>query len=84
MFHWPQMCLEKQNISNDRLLFKCDNMTVVQVVRSERTKDKFLAFYPSNLWYLTAVNDIDIHIIHREGKRYFYLVYYLLGSLPNQ
>ena len=47
----------------------CDNMAVVQVVTSSKTKDKFLAACIRNIWHLSSVLDIDIVIHHIQGKK---------------
>ena len=47
----------------------CDNMAVVQVVTSSRTKDKFLAACIRNIWLISSVLDIDIVIHHIQGKK---------------
>ena len=51
------------------VVFHCDNLAVVQVVSSGKTKDKFLNASIRNIWLLTAIFDIDIHIQHIEGVR---------------
>ena len=47
--------------------FYCDNMAVVQVVQTARTKDQFLALCLRNIWLITASHDIDLHIEHIQG-----------------
>ena len=47
----------------------CDNLAVVQVVKSSKTKDKFLAACIRNIWLILASNDIEIVIEHIEGKK---------------
>ena len=47
----------------------CDNMAVVQVVTSSRTKDKFLAACIRNIWLISSILDIDIVIHHIQGKK---------------
>ena len=47
--------------------FYCDNMAVVQVVQTGRTKDQFLALCLRNIWLITASHDIDLHIEHIQG-----------------
>ena len=46
-----------------------DNLAAVQVVKSSRTKDKFLAACICNIWLISASNDIEIVIEHIEGKK---------------
>ena len=47
----------------------CDNLAVLQVVISSKSKDKFLADCISNIWLITALNDFKIVIEHIEGKK---------------
>ena len=46
----------------------CDNMAVVQVVRSQKTKDKVLAACVRNIWLATADLDIELRISHIKGS----------------
>ena len=46
----------------------CDNMAVVQVVESSKSRDDFLSACIRNIWLLTATWDIDLHIFHIKGK----------------
>ena len=52
-----------------KINFFCDNLAVVQVVKSSKTKDKFLAAYIRNIWLISASDDIEIIIKHIEGKK---------------
>ena len=47
--------------------FYCDNLAVVQVVQTSKTKDPFLAACIRNIWMITATLDIEIHIDHVKG-----------------
>ena len=47
----------------------CDNMVVVQVVGSSKTKDPFLAACIRNIWLIAASFDIQIDIKHIPGKK---------------
>ena len=49
--------------------FHCDNHAVVQIVRSGRTHDKFLALCLRNIWLICAQHDIKILINHVSGKK---------------
>ena len=40
----------------------CDNLAVVQVVQTSKTKDPFLAACIRNIWMITAISDIEIQI----------------------
>ena len=53
---------------NSTVKIFCDNMAVVQVVESTKSKDDFLAAYIRNIWLLAATFDIDLHISHIQGK----------------
>ena len=48
---------------------KCDNLGVVQVVRTGKTKDSFLASCIRNVWLLAAAYDIELHIDHIPGHK---------------
>ena len=50
-----------------RILIKCDNMAVVQVLRTGKTRDPFLATCARNVWMVTADLDIDIVYTHVHG-----------------
>ena len=54
--------------SKTRVLVKCDNEAVVQVLTSGRTRDAFLAACARNVWHRVAECDIDISYIHVLGK----------------
>ena len=46
------------------VLIKCDNMAVVQVLKTEKTRDPFLATCARNIWMVAAELDIDIVYTH--------------------
>ena len=50
-----------------RISIFCDKHSVVQVIRSGKTKDPFLALCMRNVWLLTAHNDIKIEVNHMPG-----------------
>ena len=52
---------------NSLVRFYCDNLAVVQVVQTSKTKDPFLAACIRNIWMITAVLDIEIEIDHIKG-----------------
>ena len=54
---------------HSRIKVFCDNLSVVQVVRSSKTRDRFLALCLRNLWLITACHDIDLCIEHIPGCR---------------
>ena len=47
----------------------CDNLAVVQVVQSSKTKDSFLAACIRNIWLLLATYDIDLQVQHIAGSK---------------
>ena len=55
--------------SNKKLRIKCDNMAVVEVLTSGKTKDSILATCARNVWLLCAIFNISIHIEHIPGKQ---------------
>ena len=48
--------------------FHCDNLAVIQVVSSGKTKDEFLSAC-INIWLITAENDIELQIQHIQGHK---------------
>ena len=51
-----------------KLQIKCDNMAVIDVLTSGRTKDSVLALCARNIWLIAAIFNISIHIEHIPGK----------------
>ena len=51
------------------IVIKYDNLGVVQVVRTGKTKDLFLALCIRNIWLIMAAYDIELHIDHISGHR---------------
>ena len=47
---------------------KCDNMAVVKVLTSEKTKDATLGACAHNIWLLSALFNISKHTEHISGK----------------
>ena len=47
----------------------CDNMAVVQVASSGRTRDPFWGACIRNIWLITATHDIDLEIKHIQGTK---------------
>ena len=45
----------------------CDNLGVVQVVKTGKTRDSFLALCIRNIWLLTSSYDIDLNVNHILG-----------------
>ena len=50
----------------------CDNLGVVFVVKTGKTKDPFLALCVINIWLLTAFHGIDLQIDHVPGCHNFF------------
>ena len=57
--HWAQSTVR----------FHCDNMAVVQVVNSGKTRDAILHACTRNIWFITAAYDIDLQIQHIRGHK---------------
>ena len=55
--------------SKKKLRIKCDNMAVVEVLTSGKTKDNILAICARNVWLLCAIFNVSIHIEHIPGKQ---------------
>ena len=55
--------------AHSKVKVHCDNMAVVQVVGSGKTKDPYLAACLRNLWLLTATHDIELIVEHIQGKK---------------
>ena len=57
-----------QQWSSKKLRIKCDNMAVVEVLTSGRARDPILALCARNVWLISAIYNISIHIEHIPGK----------------
>ena len=55
-------------LKSKRVKFFCDNMAVVCVLQSGRTKDPYLAACARNIWLWSASYDIDIQFVYIAGK----------------
>ena len=55
--------------SRKRVLIKCDNNAVVNVLRSGRARDPFLCACARNIWLQAAKHDVDLSYIHVLGKK---------------
>ena len=53
--------------SGRKVLVKCDNEAVVSVLRSGRTRDPYLGACARNIWYVSALADIDLQYVHIRG-----------------
>ena len=76
--NWTIVHLEMVNIlmalrlfaklwSTKKILIQGDNQAVVTVLKSGKTRDAFLAASARNIWYLTALYDIDLQFTHIRG-----------------
>ena len=55
--------------AKQKLLIKCDNDAVVKVMNSGRTQDQFLGACARNIWFHSALLDIDIKYVHVLGSQ---------------
>ena len=53
--------------SGRKVLVRCDNDAVVSVLRSGRTRDPYLGACARNIWYVSALADIDLQYTHIRG-----------------
>ena len=53
---------------NSKICKKYDNMTVVEVIASGRTRDRILGACARNIGMLAALNNITIHVDHIAEK----------------
>ena len=56
--HWQDKIIE----------IKCDNMAVVEVLRSGKARDAILATCARNIWLLTSLFNIQLVVNHIPGK----------------
>ena len=50
-----------------KLLIKCDNAAVVQVLTTGRAQDPFLGACARNIWFHAALIDVDVKYVHVLG-----------------
>ena len=50
-----------------RVLIRCEYEAVVTVLRSGRTRNPYLGACARNIWYVSALADIDLHYDHVRG-----------------
>ena len=50
-----------------KIRMRCDNQVVVQVLRSGRTKDPFLAVCTPDIWFWAARFNMDMRYDHIQG-----------------
>ena len=51
-----------------KVLIKCDNEAVVSVLKTGRTRDPYLAACGRNIWYESAMSDIELQYTHIRGS----------------
>ena len=54
---------------NKRIEIRCDNMAVVEVIRSGKARDPTLAKCARNIWLLTSIFNIYLVVNHIPGQR---------------
>ena len=59
----------KQFWHGQKILVKCDNMAVVQVLQTGKVKDPFLGTCARSIWMEAAQADIDIVYSHIQGRK---------------
>ena len=50
------------------IAIRCDNMSVIQVLTSGKTRDPILMLCARNIWLLTAIYNIHLSVSHIIGK----------------
>ena len=55
-------------MERQKIRIKCDNMSVVEVLTSGKTKDTTSGECACNIWMLSALFNISMHIDHFAGK----------------
>ena len=53
--------------ASKKVLIRCDNEAVVTVLKSGKTKDPYLAACARNIWFESALADIDLQYAHIRG-----------------
>ena len=53
---------------NCKVRIQCDNMAVVEVLASGKTKDKVLATCARNIWLLSSLCNISLQVDHIPGR----------------
>ena len=50
-----------------KVLIRCDNEAVLTVLKTDKTQDPYLAACVRNIWYESALSDIDLQYPHIRG-----------------
>ena len=58
-----------QWLRRKKVKIHCDNMAAVMVCKTGKTRDNFLGTCYRNLWLICALFDIDLEVVHIEGKK---------------
>ena len=59
--------LFKHQWSRRKVLIRCDNEAVVTVLKTGKTRDPYLAACARNMWFESAMLDIDLRYAHVRG-----------------
>ena len=57
-----------QDLENKVVCIHCDNESAVAVIRSNKTRDRFLDVCLRNIWLICATWNIDLRVAHIKGK----------------
>ena len=55
--------------SDKKVKIFSDNLAVVEVLKSSKTKDPFLATCALNIWLITTIFNIEIIVVHVPGRK---------------
>ena len=55
--------------SNKKININCDNLPVVEVLKTARARDDTLAACACNIWLLTSIYNIQLHVSHIQGAK---------------
>ena len=58
----------QQSGKTKKITLYCDNMAVVDVITTGKTRDSFLATCARNIWLITAIFNIQLQVFHVPGK----------------
>ena len=52
-----------------KVRIRCDNLAVVLVTNTGKTRDSYMAACVRNIWWLCAIKDIELEVVHIEGLK---------------
>ena len=55
--------------SNRKININCDNLPVVDVLKTGRARDDILAACARNIWLLTSIFNIQLQVSHIQGSK---------------